>query len=176
MKKNIYVLGMLDWQLEELKTIRDADLCRFHSLLTTEELLDHTAGFDELLKRARHQLREGDKPDAIVCHWDFPSSCLAPILAEEFGLAAPSLEAVLRCEHKYWARIEQARVAPECVPDFEAVDPFDPEAADKMKAHAEAARERMKAKAGKLLQRTRSFAPPIRSNRNFVDETADPDP
>ncbi|SDY64849.1 ATP-grasp domain-containing protein [Citreimonas salinaria] len=133
MKKNIYVLGMLDWQLEELKTIRDADLCRFHSLLTTDELMDHEAGFDELLRRARRQLNEGDKPDAIVCHWDFPSSCLAPILAAEYGLPGPSLEAVLRCEHKYWARIEQARVAPECVPDFEAVDPFDPEAADKMK-------------------------------------------
>ncbi len=132
MKKNIYVLGLLDWQRKELETIRDAEMCRFHSLLSNEELMDHEAGFDELLRRARRQLIEGDKPDAIVCHWDFPSSCLAPILATEFGLPTPTLEAVLRCEHKYWARIEQKKAAPECIPDFEAVDPFDPEAADKL--------------------------------------------
>src|SRR5688572_27537065 len=77
MKKNVYVLGLLDWQRDELETIRDADLCRFHSLLTNAELMDHEAGFDELLKCARRQLNESDKPDAIVCHWDFPSSCLA---------------------------------------------------------------------------------------------------
>ena len=132
MKKNVYVLGLLDWQLDELETIRDADLCRFHSLLNNAELMDHEAGFDELLKRARRQLNESDKPDAIVCHWDFPSSCLAPILATEYGLATPTLEAVLRCEHKYWARIEQKKAAPECIPEFEAVDPFDPEAPDKL--------------------------------------------
>lgn len=131
MKRNVYVLGLLDWQRKELETIRDADLCRFHSLLGNDELLDHEAGFDELLRRARKQLSEGDKPDAIVCHWDFPSSCLAPILAAEQGLAGPSLESVLRCEHKYWARLEQTKAAPECIPEFEAVDPFDPEAADK---------------------------------------------
>lgn len=132
MKKNIYVFGLLDWQLDELKTIRDADLCRFHSLLTHKELQEHSAGFDELLARARRQLNEGEKPDAIVCHWDFPSSCLTPILAAEYGLPAPSLEAVLRCEHKYWARVEQQRVAPECVPEFEAIDPFDSKAGDKL--------------------------------------------
>jgi len=132
MKKNVYVLGLLDWQRAELETIRDADLCRFHSLLNNAELMDHKAGFDSLLTRARRQLTEGDKPDAIVCHWDFPSSCLAPVLATEHGLPTPSLEAVLRCEHKYWARIEQTKAAPECVPEFDAVDPFDPEAADKL--------------------------------------------
>ncbi|MGK7651330.1 ATP-grasp domain-containing protein [Roseovarius sp. B08] len=132
MKKNVYVLGLLDWQRAELETIRDADLCRFQSLLTHPEVMDHKAGFDELLTRARRQLLESDRPDAIVCHWDFPSSCLAPVLAAEYGLPTPSLEAVLRCEHKFWARIEQRKAAPECVPDFEAVDPFDPEAAEKL--------------------------------------------
>ena len=130
-KKNVYVLGLLDWQREELETIRDAEQCRFQSLLTREELTDQKAVFDELLERAREQLK-ADPPDAIVCHWDFPSSCLAPILAREFGLPAPSLEAALRCEHKYWSRLEQKEVAPECVPDFQALDPGDPEAANKL--------------------------------------------
>ncbi len=132
MKKNIYVLGLLDWQRNELETIRNADRFKFHSLLTPEEVREQTTGFDELLGRARSQLKSGDPPDAIVCHWDFPSSCLAPILAHEFELPGPSLESVLRCEHKYWARLEQRQTAPECVPAFQAFDPFDSNGADQL--------------------------------------------
>jgi hypothetical protein len=131
-KKNIYVLGLLDWQRKELETIRDADQYRFISLLTPKEVRGQHAGFDELLGRARSQLTSGEPPDAIVCHWDFPSSCLAPILSREFGLPAPSLESVLRCEHKYWARLQQRQAAPECVPVFQTFDPFDSNGADQL--------------------------------------------
>lgn len=133
MAKNVFVLGLLDWQRKELESIDHADQCRFLSLLSAEELVEDPPGFKELLVRARRQLTAFDgRPDAIVCHWDFPSSCLAPVLAGEFGLRCPSLEAVLKCEHKYWARLEQSKVAPECVPDFQALDPFDPDAAQKL--------------------------------------------
>lgn len=131
--KNIYVLGLLDWQRRELETISNAERYRFHSLLTYEELVESHAGFDDLLERARKALRSSaTPPDAIVCHWDFPSSCLAPVLARDFGLRAPSLESVLRCEHKYWSRLEQRKVVPECVPQFQALDPYDPHAADRL--------------------------------------------
>lgn len=134
MPKNIFVLGMLDWQREELETIDHADEMAFHPLLSWEELIKQHVGFDELLDRARRQLRDsGVKPDAIVCHWDFPSSCLGPILSKEYGIPAPTLESVLKCEHKYWARLEQQRSVPECVPDFQALDPFDPRAADQLR-------------------------------------------
>jgi biotin carboxylase len=53
---------------------------------------------------------------------------LAPILSHEHGLPSPSLESVLRCEHKYWSRREQAASIPECVPDFSVFDPFDDDA------------------------------------------------
>lgn len=133
MAKNIYVFGMLDWQRDELDTIDHAEDYNFISLLSTEELIEQHLGFDDLLQRARQQIEtSGLKPDAFVCHWDFPSSCLAPVLAAEYGLPAPSLESVLKCEHKYWARLEQQRVVPDLIPEFEAVDPFDPKAADKI--------------------------------------------
>ncbi|WP_274426152.1 ATP-grasp domain-containing protein [Chelativorans sp. YIM 93263] len=134
MRRNIFALGLLEWQRKELETIAEARELDFYSLLTWDELVGQRLGFDELLERARQQLGEfGGKPDAFICHWDFPSSCLAPVLSAEYGLPAPSLESVLKCEHKYWSRLEQQRCVPECTPDFQALDPFDPEAADKLR-------------------------------------------
>ena len=133
MTRNIFVLGLLDWQRGELETIRRADECTFRGLLTYEDAVASHRGFDELLDQARSEIAAtGVTPDAFVCHWDFPSSCLAPVLAHEYGLHAPSLEAKLKCEHKYWARIEQRKAVPECTPEFQALDPFDPDAADKL--------------------------------------------
>lgn len=133
MKKKIYILGLLDWQREELETIEKADEYDFVSLLTHHELVEEHAGFDELLDRCRRQFEAEGKPDAIVCHWDFPSSCLAPVLGREYGVRAPTLESVLKCEHKYWARIMQQEAVPECTPDFQALDPFDDDAASKLR-------------------------------------------
>lgn len=82
--------------------------------------------FDALLDDARTELDAfPGSVDAIVCHWDFPSSVLAPILADERGIASPSLTSVLKCEHKYWSRLEQQASVPEVVPCFAAVDPFE---------------------------------------------------
>lgn len=134
MATNIFVLGLLDWQRDELDTIENAHQYNFISLLTYDELVLEHRGFDELLGRCREQIDAFDgEPHAIVCHWDFPSSCLAPVLAREYGLRTPSLDAVLRCEHKYWSRLEQQRAIPECAPEFQALDPFDPEAADSLR-------------------------------------------
>ena len=131
MSRNVFVLGLLDWQRQELETIERAHEDRFMPLLTFDELVVDPPGFDELLQRCRRQIdRSGVRPDAIICHWDFPSSCLAPVLAAEYSLPGPALEAVLKCEHKYWARLEQERVVAENIPRFQALDPFAPQAAD----------------------------------------------
>src|SRR5690625_3185159 len=89
--------------------------------------------FNDLLERARQQLDSFDGSiDAIISHWDFPTSCLVPLLRTERGLPAPSLESLLKCEHKYWARVEQAKLVPQSVPAFAAVDPFDPDIVDQI--------------------------------------------
>jgi biotin carboxylase len=82
-------------------------------------------GFTPLLERAREQLSafEGSV-DAIIAHWDFPTSVLVPILGAEYGMPAPSLESVLACEHKLWSRIAQSESVKESVPDFSGFDPF----------------------------------------------------
>lgn len=89
----------------------------------------HELKFSRLLHSAREELPSfGGSVDAILSHWDFPTSILAPILSAEYGIPSPRLETLLTCEHKYWSRLEQSQVIPECVPPFDQFDPFDPEA------------------------------------------------
>lgn len=103
-------------------------LLDYDTLITADEF-----DFDELLDRARAELRAFDgRVDAIIAHWDFPTSVLVPILAAEYGLPSPILESVLKNEHKYWSRVLQRESVPECVPDFCAFDPFDPDALGKI--------------------------------------------
>jgi hypothetical protein len=128
--KNVFILGLTDFQAGELQTVRGAENYTFHSLLDYDRLVrEQDIDFHGLLEAARQQLRDFDgSVDAIVSHWDFPTSVIGPILAKEYGIAAPTLESVLKCEHKYWSRLEQRASIPECVPQFASFDPFDDDA------------------------------------------------
>ncbi len=131
-KRNVFVVGLDPFNLRLLNTVRNAPRYRFHPLLTHDEIA-RAKRFDmnALLEKARGVLRAFQEPvDAIVGYWDFPTILMMPILRREFGLRGPTLESVLRCEHKYWARLEQAKVVPEEVPRFQLVDPFVHGAAD----------------------------------------------
>ncbi|MFT4471156.1 ATP-grasp domain-containing protein [Arthrobacter sulfonylureivorans] len=125
--KNVFILGLTDFQAGELQTVRGAENYTFHSLLDYDRLVGaQDIDFHGLLDAARQQLRDFDgSVDAIVSHWDFPTSVIGPILAKEYGIAAPTLESVLKCEHKYWSRLEQQASIPEVVPQFASFDPFD---------------------------------------------------
>jgi hypothetical protein len=46
---------------------------------------------------------------------------MVPLLCQRYGLPSVSLEAVLKCEHKYWSRLEQQKVIDE-LPNFGIVD------------------------------------------------------
>lgn len=126
-RKNIFVLGLTDVQRHELETVQGAEGFAFHDLLDYERLVATAEiDFNELLEAARAELAAFDgSVDAVIAHWDFPASMLAPILAAEHGLPAPSLESLVKTEHKYWSRLEQRASIPECVPRFAAFDPFD---------------------------------------------------
>jgi len=43
-------------------------------------------------------------------YMDFPVSTMLPLICKEFGTRSPSLESLLKCEHKYWSRVEQKKV------------------------------------------------------------------
>ncbi|MFO7593251.1 MAG: ATP-grasp domain-containing protein [Pseudomonadota bacterium] len=125
-KKNIFVFGLDSYNLRKLQGIRNSKHYRFHSLLEYEEVvkpLDYP--YEQMLQKAERQLREFPGTiDAIVSHWDFPADTMLPILCRKFDMKSPSLESVLTCGHKYWARLEQQKYIPEYIPDFCAFDPF----------------------------------------------------
>ena len=132
MTTNVFVPGLDDFLRGELETLQGVDHVRYHPLLDLETLLeDRDRSFDELLERARAELDAFDGSiDAIISHWDFPTSILAPTLCHEYGIPAPSIESLILCEHKYASRRMQAEVVPECVPAFDLFDPEDPDALD----------------------------------------------
>ncbi|MCQ3828668.1 D-alanine--D-alanine ligase [Microbulbifer elongatus] len=126
MPKHFFVLGLDPLRLSYLKYLPNAQDYRFHPLFRLEEVVNPaTFDYDVMLERARQQLAAFPEPIAgIIGHWDFPTSVLLAHLSELFGLRSASLAAVLKCEHKYWSRLEQRKVMPEWTPGFCAVDPF----------------------------------------------------
>lgn len=124
-KKNVFVMGLDPFNRRLLERLPQADSCRFLPVLDPARVVRADA-FDlpALLDEARRVLREGE-PDALVGYWDFPTTLMLPILRREMGLPGATLESALRCEHKYWSRLCQREVAPEAIPQFQVVDPFE---------------------------------------------------
>ncbi|MBT2388306.1 acetyl-CoA carboxylase biotin carboxylase subunit family protein [Streptomyces maoxianensis] len=131
-EKNIFVIGLDDANLPTLHNSPGAREYRFHPLLTIEELQVGEVSVPALLEKAQEILDAFDGSiDAIVGYWDFPVSTLVPILSERYGTRSTSLESVVKCEHKYWSRLEQQKVVEEHPRfgrvDLEAGDPHPPE-------------------------------------------------
>jgi biotin carboxylase len=118
-----------DYHLKQFRTIRNNERYAFHNLLDCYEITyADEFPMEKFMAQARTRLDSFDgSVDGIVGYWDFPTSVLKAMLRREYGLTSPSLESILRCEHKYWARLIQKRVVPEMVPEFRAVDPYDAE-------------------------------------------------
>lgn len=109
--KNIFVVGLDEANLPTLQAVPGADSLRFHGLLTVEELQDGEVSLPAVVEKAQKVLDAFDGSiDAIVGYWDFPVSTLVPILSERYGTRTTSLESVVKCEHKYWSRLEQQKV------------------------------------------------------------------
>ena len=132
-KKNIVVIGLDDFNLPLLAKIQNANDYDFLKLFSYRDIVrPKDIDPEHLLARADGELATLSRVDAIVGYWDFPTSTILPILRQRRGLPGPSLEAVLKCEHKLWSRLEQRAAAPEVVPAFCAFDPFDDNAADSL--------------------------------------------
>lgn len=67
--------------------------------------------------------------DGILASDDYPGTPVAALVAQRLGLPGPSPEAVLLCQHKYYARLAQREVVAHAVPPFWLVDPCDLERA-----------------------------------------------
>lgn len=131
-QRNIFVIGLEDFNLRLLQKVRHSEQYHFHPLLGYQSVTQlGREDAETLLARARAKL-DGFSGEihAIVGYWDFPTNLMLPILRERYGLVGPRLESVLRCEHKYWARLLQKETVPDLIPEFALVDPFTEKAAD----------------------------------------------
>jgi hypothetical protein len=121
----VFVVGLDARSAQMLKRLPWAGMYDFRSLLTPAELERDSLG--ELHAKARKELEafEG-QIGAIVGFHDYPGSVLVSLLCAEHGLPGLAPDAVLKCEHRYWSRLEQREVIDE-LPDFGVVDLDHPE-------------------------------------------------
>lgn len=124
--KNIFIFGADEFNLTQMHQIAGTGEYSFYELFQHREVKDGPEfPVKQLYEGALERLeRFSGSIDAIVGYWDFPVSTMLPLLRQPYDLPSPSFEAVLKCEHKYWSRLEQNRVIPEYIPDFGIVDPF----------------------------------------------------
>lgn len=125
-KKNVFIVGYDDFNVNMLESLPEAKDYNFISLLSFKEIRDGDGKpIESLLKKAVSRLDSFDgSVDAIIGYWDYPVTLLASILTEKYGLPGVPVESILKCEHKYLSRLEQAKVIPEHIPLFEVFDPF----------------------------------------------------
>ncbi len=136
--KNVFVIGLNDFNKGLLKRTPHASDYIFHGVLDPAEVLEtYDFPIADMVRRSIEQIRSvgdesGGSVDAVCGYMDFPVSTMLPLICREFGVRSPSLEGLLKCEHKYWSRIEQKRIVPDHIPEFTAFDPFDDEALSKI--------------------------------------------
>jgi len=132
-KKNVFVVGLDDFNLDKLQRLPEAEEMNFFPAVKFSEMrgVDNIS-ISDLLAIADKRIEEAGHIDAVVSYYDFPGTALVPIIAEKYNLPGPTLESVLKCEHKYWSRLEQQKVIPRSLPQFKAFDPFDDDAYEKI--------------------------------------------
>ena len=122
MSLNVFVLGLDEANQQVLEAMPEAEEITFHQLLAQEEMQEGQVDVLALLERAEAQLDAfPGTVDAIMTYWDFPGTLMVPILCRRRGLPSADLEAVVRCEHKYWSRLIQSRVI-DSTPAFGLLD------------------------------------------------------
>jgi len=62
----------------------------------------------------------------------YPGMSATAVLTDRLGLPGPRSAAILLCEHKYYCRVEQAKIVPAAAPEFHLVDPKDSRSIDKI--------------------------------------------
>jgi biotin carboxylase len=72
---------------------------------------------EAILAKAR-----GLKLAGVITSDDYPGSALAAAVAQRLGLPGPDPAVVLLCQHKYLARVAQAKHVPQAVPSFALID------------------------------------------------------
>ncbi|MFP4367014.1 MAG: acetyl-CoA carboxylase biotin carboxylase subunit family protein [Bacteroidales bacterium] len=132
-KKKIFVVGLDEFNLDKLNNLPGSRECDFLPALRYDEMRGpKKISIPDLINKSDIRIQEAGRIDAVVSFFDFPGSMLVPVIAEKYHIPGPSLESVMKCEHKYWSRIEQQKVIPENVPDFKAFELSDDDSYNKI--------------------------------------------
>ncbi len=125
-KKNIFIVGLDDFNKKFLEELPVARECNFHSALDYSEIRNvHSFDMKKLVKKALKRMESFDGSiDGVASYYDFPGTVMVPVLADRFNLPGPTLESILKCEHKYWSRQEQKKIIPENITDFQPFNPY----------------------------------------------------
>lgn len=120
------MIGLNRFNQEKLKSLKNFEYCRFYGLISPEEAEDaESYDIPSMMAELESKILSfNSSVDAIVTYIDFPISMMTPILRQKFGLISPSLESILKCQHKYWSRVVQKEIVPDVVPAFSPVNPF----------------------------------------------------
>ncbi len=133
MKKNVFIVGLDEFNLEKLNRLPEAEECNFLPAIELSEMRDvEEFSIPELLSKADKRIKEAGSVDAVVTWFDFPGSVLVPIIADKHDVPGPSLKNIMKCEHKYWSRVEQKKAIPDNIPSFTAINIYDDNAFDKI--------------------------------------------
>ncbi len=131
-KLKVFVVGWDEFNYEKLTHLPEAGECQFLPAICFSEMRGKNISIPDLLDIAEERIKKAGKIDALVTFYDFPGTVLTPIIARKFDLPAPSLQHIMKCEHKYWSRLEQQKVIPENIPAFKQFDLYDDNAYDKI--------------------------------------------
>ena len=128
MKKNVFVVGLDKWNIQDLKNIEESEKYEYIPLLEGEDVRlqvkAEKISYEKLIARAREKLdNHRGSIDAIISFID-PAMLLTYYLCEQYGLKAPSLKSAIYSEHKYLSRKAQKKVLPDHIPSFREMDPF----------------------------------------------------
>jgi hypothetical protein len=134
MKKNIFVLGLDEFNLKILKRIKHVSDCTFHPLLHLSEIRGRGEyPVKKLIETCEDRLdRFQGSIDAVIGYFDFPSTDITPIICQKYHLTGASIESVMKCENKLWTRMEQQKVIHEHVPQFTGFSPEEIHAMDEL--------------------------------------------
>ncbi len=133
-KKNIFIVGLDDFNKKFLSQMTGSGGYEFHGALHYSDIREvKSYNMKALIDKAISKMESfRGSVDGVAAYYDFPGTSLVPILAKRFNLPGPKMESVMKCEHKYWSRLEQKKVIPEHIPKFQAFDPFDEQAFEKL--------------------------------------------
>ena len=122
-RKRILIVCPNSWDDAQLAAAAPRLEQTYELLFHGEDAEDDPAGFslpafvDEVVERYRGRI------DGVTSSSDYPGCLVAAAVAQELALPGPAPEALLRCSHKYYARLAQREAVPEATPRFALVDP-----------------------------------------------------